>query len=69
MKGVAGVPLKDMLALKNLAVQQFLMPPPSTALSLLPTGVGSVDLLVESERGVDEDFCPDPNPRASTCWY
>ena len=53
-KGAAGVPVKDMLSLKNLAVQKYLMPPPSTALSLLPAGLGNVGALVESERGVEQ---------------
>ena len=26
-------------------------------------------VICETERGVDKDFCPTPNPRASSCWY
>ena len=52
--GVAGVPVKDMLALQSLATTKYLLPPLSTALSLLPESFEGAHALVERERGVEE---------------
>ena len=52
-KGAAGAPVKDMLALKNLAMTKYLMPPISSTLSLLPDSINTVSALVSSESGVE----------------
>ena len=43
-----------MLALQNLATTKYLLPPPSTALALLPDSSDGAQSLVESERGVED---------------
>ena len=52
--GAAGAPVKDMLALQNLSITKYLMPPISKALSLLPESFDGIQSLVESECGVEE---------------
>ena len=48
-KGAAGVAVKDMLALKNLAMTKYLMPPISSALSLLPDSINTATRCVRHQ--------------------